>query len=218
MKLSELNLLDVGNTIQMVGAIYAGNGQMLLALFPEDQGAVEVEQDHSYGDCMGSAKAEFRSKDGAYLTIHALEMDSADWEKFVRQTDVMETEVLTKASDGTLAKVILRKSTRQIDTNVQWRVFKRDGYACRYCGKDDVPLTVDHLVCWEEGGPSTENNLVAADKRCNKVRGNLPYSQWLEHPHYKRVSVALTEKQRAANLRLLETLPGIPRMVHSRSR
>lgn len=210
MRLSDIDVLKIGNTIQLAGAVFIGEGKMFICLFPEDRGAIN--------DIEGNDCTEFVAKDGERLIVETLDMDRADWDTFIRQTDLLETEVLTKASDSTLAKVVLRKSQRQIEAGVSWRVLKRDGFACRYCGKDDVPLTVDHLVCWEEGGPSIENNLVAADKRCNKTRGNLPYSQWLEHPYYKKVSAALTEEQRGANRRLVETLAAIPRMTHVRSR
>lgn len=206
MKLSELNLLSIGNTIQLAGAAFVGEGKLLLCLFPEDSGAIY------------SGQGQVLFDDGEEKEVHVLDMDSDDWAKFLRQTDILEVEVLQKASDGKLAKAILRKSARQIEAKVSWQVFRRDGYACRYCGRDDVPLTIDHLVLWEEGGPSIPANLVAADKRCNKTRGNLSYEQWLEHPYYQRVSAALTEEQRNANRRLVETLAKIPRVVNKRSR
>jgi hypothetical protein len=190
-KFSDLNLLSVGNTIQIVGAIWEGDGHTYLCPFPE--GKLEHPPE-------------------------VLEMTLEEWQVFIHQTDVLDMEGLVQTPEGKVVKAIIRKSERQIAQGVSWRVYRRDHFRCRYCGRSDVPLTVDHLVLWEEGGPSTENNMVAADRRCNKTRGRLPYSQWLQHPYYKRVSAALTEEQRAANQRLLETLPGIPRMVHIRSR
>lgn len=215
MKLSDIDILKIGNTIQLAGAVFIGEGKMFICLFPEDRGTVNGLHEPGAPNVAYIPATSTSGYD--WHPVEVIDMDRADWDTFIRQTDLLETEVLTKASDGTLAKVVLRKSQRQIEAGVSWRVLKRDGFACRYCGKDDVPLTVDHLVCWEEGGPSVENNLVAADKRCNKTRGNLPYSQWLEHPYYKRVSAALTE-QREANRRLAETLPSIPRMSNVRSR
>lgn len=132
-----------------------------------------------------------------------------EWKTFLRQTDIVETEVLEKSKDGKLYKAIVRKCTRSIDQGVSWNVFRRDGYACRYCGNDQVPLTVDHLVLWENGGPSTEANLFAACRQCNKTRGSIEYSDWLNHPFYKKKSKALTEAQRQANRNVAETLDGI---------
>jgi hypothetical protein len=193
MKFAELNLLAIGNTIQMVGAIYRGDGKTLLCFFPEDQ-----------------IMDEFPPED--------LDMSQEEWQKFLRQTDLLETEVLTKASDGTFAKAILRKSQRQIEARASWAVFKRDGYACRYCGNDSTPLTVDHLLLWEDGGPSIEANLVACCKKCNKIRGNLKFSDWLQHQYYKDISKKLSPETRAANEALLATLSKIPIHVHARSR
>lgn len=191
MQFDQLNLLSIGNTVQIAGVIYAGEGRSLLCYFPAEQHELPVE---------------------------VLEMTQEQWIAFLHQTDVMETEVLTRASDGTLAKAILRKSQRQIESSVQWRVFKRDGYACRYCGADNVPLTVDHLVLWESGGPSTPDNLLASCKKCNKTRGNMQYSEWLHHPRYLNLSSRLTPEVRAANEALVATLDKIPRRLHARSR
>ena len=193
MKLSDLKLTAIGDTIQMVGAVYAGEGQAYLCLFPDDADAAQLHQ-------------------------HIIEMDSEDWKVFLRQTDMMETEVLTQASDGTLAKALIRKGTRAVEQNVNWACFRRDNYTCRYCGRNDVPLTVDHLVRWEEGGPSIEANMLSTCRKCNKIRGDKPYAEWLQHAHYLRTAQNLTEAVRAANLAIVLTLAAIPRKYHVTSR
>jgi hypothetical protein len=192
MKLSDLNLLSFGNSILMTGVIFEGEGKTLLCFLPGESEPTNV--------------------------LDRLDMDLDDWTKLIRQTDIMETEILQKAKDGTITKAILRKSQRQIDAQVSWKVFRRDGYRCRYCGRDDAPLTVDHLILWEEGGPSIEQNLVSSCKKDNKARGNTQYRDWLTHPHYVRVSAALDEAGRQANRALLETLDKIPKAAHLRSR
>lgn len=85
-------------------------------------------------------------------------------------------------------KVVLRKSQRQLSQITSWKVFKRDGYRCVYCGNDDTPLTVDHLVLWEEMGDSVEGNLVTACKKCNSTRGNQQVDTFLQSPYYKRLN------------------------------
>jgi 5-methylcytosine-specific restriction endonuclease McrA len=45
-------------------------------------------------------------------------------------------------------------------------VFKRDGYACRYCG-DTENLACDHIIPASHQGPTELDNLVTACKRCN---------------------------------------------------
>lgn len=191
LKLSDVDLLAFGNTVQMAGAIFSGDGQTYLCFLPS-------------------------SKDDAEHAV--LEMGTEDWKKMMAQVDVMETEILSQAEDGTLTKVIVRKSQRAVDTACTWKVFKRDGYACRYCGNDDTPLTVDHLVCWEAGGPSIEANMVSSCRKCNKTRGNMEYADWLRHPRYKDLSRKLTPQQRKANEDLADTLMAIPRLYHKRSR
>ncbi len=150
-------------------------------------------------------------------TPKVLEMTHEEWKQFIRQTDIMETEVLAQASDGKLAKTILRKSARQVDQGVSWTVYKRDNYTCRYCGLDGIPMTVDHLVLWEDGGPSIEENLLTSCRKCNKLRGSEEYELWLENADYNRFN-KLSDEVLQANVDLIKTLPGIPVRVHKVSR
>lgn len=191
MKLSDLNLLDVGNTIGLVGAIFDEEGHTYLCFFPEK---------------------------GLMDKTHIIDMDDEDWKKFLRQTDLLETEILEMAPDGKLAKAIYRKTQRLIEARVSWAVFKRDHYTCRYCGKDGIPLTVDHLVLWEEGGPSIPENLVAACRKCNKIRGNMQYPDWLKSEKYKQLSKTVLPRVKDANMLMAHKLDAIPRNYHQRSR
>lgn len=208
--LSDLNILDVGNTLQMAGAVYVGDGKAYLAMFPDEPARLEVRDDY--------VTTLVGPDDKEIAEIDTLNMSQDDWVKFIRQTDLLETEVLARQADGTIQKAILRKSQRQIEQGVSWKVFKRDGYKCRYCGNDDTPLTVDHLVCWEAGGPTIVENLVAACRKCNKTRGDKPYEEWLKHPFYLKVSKSLSDAERKANVAILETLASIPLHTHKKSR
>lgn len=189
MEFKDIDLLTIGNEVTLTGCVWSGNGKMLVCLFPDADDDVELE---------------------------ILRMTSEEWKAAIRQSDLLETEALVKGEDGKLKKAIVRKSERTIEQGVSWRVFKRDDHKCRYCGRDGVPLTVDHLVLWEEGGPSIEENLVSACRKCNKKRGNMQYADWLQHPYYLKVSAALKPFHAEKNEKLAPTLPGIPRVVGKR--
>lgn len=203
MKLSDIDILSVGNELGLIGAVWAGAGKAIICTFP-------------------NSPAEIRSSalvvDGDEHEIHVMHMDTDEWARFIRQTDLMETEILQKAKDGSLTKIILRKSSRNVEPTVQWKVFRRDECRCRYCGTDSAPLTVDHLVLWEDGGPSTENNLLSACRKCNKARGNTQYEDWLDSPYYKKVSSFLPLPVLEANRSIAATLAKIPRRLHSNTR
>jgi hypothetical protein len=215
MKLGDLHLLEVGHTIQMAGAVWADDKNLYLCLFPDSQGVLHNEAEEAKC-CNGDTVLQM--PDGHRLRLETLDMSREDWDKFVRQTDLMEREVVAKSPDGTLTKVLLKKSARQIDSDVQWRVFRRDKFKCRYCGNDSCPLSLDHLVTWEEGGPSTVENLVAACKKCNKVRGSAPYEEWVRSSRYKGLSRGLTPEERSANEGLIGKIQSIPRVAQPRSR
>ncbi len=139
-------------------------------------------------------------------------------EKIFFQTDVVETSVIDP--DNYPQRIIVRKSQRQMDSKVQWDVFRRDNFVCRYCGANNVPLTVDHIMTWESGGPTIVENLVSACKKCNKTRGNTAYGDWLESDYYKKVSNSLPLPVLTANNNLLIALNSgdIRPMVSKRKR
>lgn len=191
MDFGDFSLTDWGNLIVMTGAVYSVGGRDLVLKFPGEDSNESMEY---------------------------LEISHEQWKSLLLQTDHMETEILAKAKNGDMVKALIRKSTRQIDQATSWKVYRRDGYACRYCNAAEVPLTVDHLVLWEDGGPSVEANLVSACRPCNKARGNMEYDEWLGSKDYSRRSGGLTQEQRDRNASLLPTLAAIPRKYHVVSR
>uniref|UniRef100_UPI00404715A5 HNH endonuclease n=1 Tax=Roseivirga sp. TaxID=1964215 RepID=UPI00404715A5 len=50
-------------------------------------------------------------------------------------------------------------------------VFKRDLHQCQYCG-NRKELTLDHVLPKSRGGQTSWQNLVAACKRCNSLKGD----------------------------------------------
>lgn len=208
-ELKDVNLLAFGNTIHLAGAVYLGDGKVYLTMLPEYQGYIAAFPDETVG---------FEDDKAGHHDVETLDLSREDWKTFMRQCDIMETEILQAAGeDGKLAKAIVRKSQRQISQDVSWRVYRRDNFKCRYCGADNCPLTVDHLILWEEGGPTEVENLFASCKRCNNKRGNTPYSDWLKDPYYQRVSKNLSEDVRKANEDIVSSLDAIPRLKHKRA-
>ncbi len=139
-----------------------------------------------------------------------LEMSIPEWERFLKQTDTLAFVGPTKA--------ILRKSQRIIDQKISWEVYRRDEYTCRYCGRNNVPLSVDHIDLWEDGGITLPENLLSACRPCNKKRGRTPYREWIESDMYKKKSIRLTEEQKIANIKILENLQHLESLRNERQR
>lgn len=123
-----------------------------------------------------------------------MEMTPENWHRILDQTDVQNVEMATKA--------IVRKSQRIIDGHMQWAVWRRDKFACRYCGVQDRPLTVDHVDLWEDGGATHTDNLTSACRPCNKARGSMPFEQWLASEQYATRSKGLSAAARSLNASL----------------
>jgi HNH endonuclease len=192
----DVNLLEVGHTTQLVGAIYMDdkNSRVLLCPFPDEA-----------SDLKG-------------VMIEYLYLNADEWAQVLLQGDVLNVEILIKESDGQIKKAIVRKGNRNIDQSISWKVFRRDSYTCRYCGANDVPLTVDHIILWEAGGPSTFENLITACKKCNRVRGNTPYRQWILSTDYQNRSRALSPITKNENMAVIGRLDSIQTTDQVRSR
>lgn len=192
--LDDLNIYDFGNEIQLGGLIWTGKGMALVTQFP--------------------------GKNEDFSNLQSMPMDLPQWERLLKQTDTLETEIFATDPTGKVVKAIFRKTQRSIDSYVQWAVFQRDNYTCRYCGRTGIPLTVDHIDLWENGGASIEVNLLSACRNCNKDRGRIEYDVWLKSPVYAKRSANLSVAQRQANEDVVAQLPHLRtlRVQHVRSR
>lgn len=51
-------------------------------------------------------------------------------------------------------------------------ILRRDNHKCAYCGRGDLPLTIDHVIPRSRGGDDIWENLVAACLPCNSKKGD----------------------------------------------
>lgn len=51
-------------------------------------------------------------------------------------------------------------------------ILRRDSFKCSYCGRGDLPLTIDHVIPRARGGSDSWENLVCACTICNNKKGD----------------------------------------------
>ena len=69
----------------------------------------------------------------------------------------------------------------EVAVGIRFKVFQRDGFRCRYCGRaaaEGAVLEVDHIVPRSKGGEDTLENLCAACWECNRGKGAGSVSVW----------------------------------------
>lgn len=54
----------------------------------------------------------------------------------------------------------------------RWQVFKRDNYTCIYCGTDNGPFEVDHIIPVKLGGSWDYENLGTSCTACNRKKSS----------------------------------------------
>lgn len=70
-------------------------------------------------------------------------------------------------------------SRKPVSKKLRFEVFKRDGFACQYCGASppDVELELDHIIPVAEGGLNIEANLITACFECNRGKSSVTLSK-----------------------------------------
>lgn len=72
-------------------------------------------------------------------------------------------------------EIINKKRIRLgLSSEIRRKIYKRDNYTCKYCnwqngikGREDKPLTLDHITPTAFGGSSKDENLVTCCFDCN---------------------------------------------------
>jgi hypothetical protein len=116
----------------------------------------------------------------------------AQWEAWLKQSDHPTEKLYVQNNPNGLLKAIIRKGERQVDQAIIWKVYKRDNYTCRYCGKDGIPMTVDHYHPQTLGGQTTMDNLRTSCRKCNKLKAHATIPEWKVISEKKGLNAAET--------------------------
>ncbi len=90
---------------------------------------------------------------------------------------------------------------KQISKKTRFEVFKRDSFACQYCGSTPpgVVLHVDHITPVALGGKNNIDNLLTSCCDCNLGKGATPLSS--AHPAISMADKAKQIKEREEQIR-----------------
>jgi 5-methylcytosine-specific restriction endonuclease McrA len=113
------------------------------------------------------------------FSTETYQFNADDWDEWLKHSD---DPTFTEYTDETrkVVKAVVRKGTRQVIQDVVWATYRRDNFACRYCGTKNLPLTYDHYVAQAFGGLWTLENGRTACRPCNKKKANKTVAEWEE--------------------------------------
>lgn len=108
-----------------------------------------------------------------------------------------------------LGSILLDAGQRRIPPALRTFVMRRDSHTCSYCA---APATeIDHVVPWQQGGPTLAFNLAAACQHCNRQKGNKTPQEWQEATRQQAQAVALRNRSlRKVKKKPLRKVRGIP--------
>lgn len=61
----------------------------------------------------------------------------------------------------------------KISNRMRFKIYERDGYRCRKCGRRTDDLEIDHIFPISKGGKSNYDNLQTLCHRCNSLKSNV---------------------------------------------
>ena len=88
-----------------------------------------------------------------------------------------------------------------ISKAIRFSIFSRDGFTCRYCGRqsDVVVLVIDHVIPVCQGGTNDPENLITACDECNSGKGGRTPTQSAPNETDRlRISQEFNEQIKAA--------------------
>ena len=107
-------------------------------------------------DLLVAAGKLYRTPDGSVGNPRAIQEAKIAQEKYARAC---------RRIDGRI------NIASEIWKEIRRRIFARDDYTCRYCGKRGGALECDHVIPVVAGGDSDDSNLVTACRPCNRSKG-----------------------------------------------
>lgn len=137
----------------------------LVARMYEMAGPIERDDNRLYRVCGSKSKASF---------VKALNY-------LISEGKIIETP------DGLISAPIIsdweakyrKTQTRPwVPLAIQRFVFDRDGNKCRYCGCEDGPFHLDHVVPWRICQEHDPKNLTVACSSCNWSKGGKTLAEW----------------------------------------
>ncbi len=90
-----------------------------------------------------------------------------------------EVRDLLERLEGRLSRAVLR-GLRGSNAHSATRLLEKWGRRCAYCGAQDVPLQVEHLVSRARGGTHRVSNLTLACEPCNVKKGTRDLREFLQ--------------------------------------
>ena len=93
-----------------------------------------------------------------------------------------------------------------ISKRLRFSVFSRDGFTCKYCGRqsDSVKLVIDHIKPVCDGGTNEETNLITACEECNQGKSGTPLPKESQIESHRLSLAQEFQEQNALNKQAVE--------------
>lgn len=74
-------------------------------------------------------------------------------------------------NDQEIWDAVCRVERGKVSNKLRFRIYQRDGWRCKLCGRKTQNLEIDHIIPIAKGGKTTYNNLQTLCHRCNQRKG-----------------------------------------------
>ncbi|MEQ3644755.1 MAG: HNH endonuclease [Paracoccus sp. (in: a-proteobacteria)] len=99
----------------------------------------------------------------------------------IKRYDRLDLDQITPAQIKRVRRAVGELAPKRKNTVldiVRAFVYDRDGMVCRYCGDEDGPFHLDHVLPLARGGDDEATNLTVACASCNCSKGQKTLEEW----------------------------------------
>jgi HNH endonuclease/Homing endonuclease associated repeat len=102
----------------------------------------------------------------------------AETDEIIQKENIVELNSNYNLNSEKKKVVETKKTPRNINLRLRWRILQRDNFSCKKCGNSpaknpNIELHVDHIIPWSKGGETVFENLETLCSICNLGKSNL---------------------------------------------
>lgn len=147
------------------GRLKANSMLLRSQVFPLDENVKSEEVRKWMNELVKVKLVTHYEADGQHFIQHP------NWNKFqtLRMDRMRRSDI--PAPEGMEGKIMkLFPNNANLPRELLIKIWDRDGEACRYCGKNQKPFHIDHVIPVSRGGKNTLENLVVSCEKCNTTK------------------------------------------------
>jgi len=110
-------------------------------------------------------------RDAGFLDVGPEGRRLHDWYDYAGRRFERRRQDRERPASTRRRRPFMRREWERLRRSIRPLILERDGARCRYCGRTDAPLHIDHITPIARGGSNELANLQVLCAPCNRAKG-----------------------------------------------